>query len=365
MGGITQACIKRMGSRPPAAEDNIPNFIGGRFDENAPFAAYPEQPAMAYDFGKGAYESNSFFGCENGAKPSLDTLLVTPLIEKGLRLHDLHEAVDFGKTRDGHWRVTLLDHRNDSYRQLVAPRLVVAAGTLNTLRLLFAVRERGNIGPLTALGLNFGGNGDSLSYWALKELETDYSLGTPCHGRFVIRGKKDCPNLTSYGISGIDHLLLPKRARTWLKHGVLLVGMGADEANGQANWRRGRLHLTYNAQANPILAELQATFDEVTELSGKKVYYLPRFTMTVHPLGGARVDDDSRRGVVNGHGEVHDAPGLYVADAAAFPAAPGAPPINEHRNLGDTRGQRDCNHRLIIDRTLATGKAPTTGGLGH
>lgn len=326
MSTITAECIKRMGSRPPQAEDHIPNFIGTRFDARSPFAAHPEQPAMGYNLEHGPFQSNSFFGCETGGKVTLDTHLIVPLIQKGLAFYDLHEAVDITRTKHNHWRVTMLDRRTDGYRQLEAPRLILAAGTLNTLRLLFAARERRNVGALPALGLNFGGNGDSLSYWALQELGTDYSMGTPCHGRFVIRGKDDCPNLTSYGISGVDHLLLPENAREWLKHGVLLVGMGADEANGQVTWRKGRLRITYSAQANPVLSSMQHVFDEITALSGKKVYYLPRLTLTVHPLGGARVDDDQRRGIVNGHGEVHHHPGLYVADASAFPAAPGSPP---------------------------------------
>lgn len=326
MSKITAACIQRMGARAPTAADDIPNFIGTRFADDAPFAAHPEQPAMAYNLEQGPFQSNSFFGCENGAKATLDTHLIAPLIEQGLQFYDLHEAVDFSRTADNRWRVTLLDHRSNSYRQLEAPRLIMGAGTLNTLRLLFAARQRGNVDALSALGLNFGGNGDSLAYWALKDRNTDYSTGTPCHGRFVIRDQQDCPNLTTYGLSGVDHLLLPNNARQWLKHGVLLVGMGADEANGQVIWRKGRLRITYSTQANPVLSDLHKTFDEIADLSGKKVYYLPRLPLTVHPLGGARVHDDPRRGVINGHGEVHDHPGLFVADASALPAAPGAPP---------------------------------------
>lgn len=327
MQQITAACIDRMGARAPTLADQIPNFIGQRFADDAPFAAHPDQPAMSYNLAQGSFRSNSFFGCESSDKKTLDVHILLPLIARGLQLFDQHEVVTFECTAQGHWRVTLLDRRSDSYRQLQAPRLILAAGTLNTLRLLFGARAAGAIGALPALGLGFGGNGDSLAYWALKDVNADYSIGTPCHGRFVIRGREtDCPDLTSYGISGVDHLLLPQRARQWLKQGVLVVGMGADEANGQVTWRNNRLRITYSAQANPILGKLHQTFDDIAKLSGKKVYHLPRLTLTVHPLGGARVDDNPRRGVVDGCGQVHQHPGLYVADGSALPAAPGAPP---------------------------------------
>lgn len=326
MDAIADRCIARMGARVPSAQDNIPNFIGNRFGEDSPFEAHPEQPAMAYNLDTGPFENGSFFGCENGAKVTLDTLLLAPAMRRGMRLYDLHEVVDFHRDGTGHWTVTLLDRRDYSYRQLSAPKLILAAGTVNTLRLLFSVRDRGALGGMPALGLGFGGNGDTLAYWLLNDRRTDYSTGSPCHGRFNVRGKQDGPNLTSYGISGVDQLLLPRDLREWLKHGVLVVGMGADEANGQVTWRKGRMRFTYSAAANPTLAATHNALDEVTEASGKRVFYFSQLTLTVHPLGGARVHGDRRRGVVNGYGEVHDMPGLYVADAAAFPAAPGAPP---------------------------------------
>ena len=43
-------------------------------------------------------------------------------------------------------------------------------------------------------------------------------------------------------------------------------------------------------------------------------------------MGGARLGASIENGVVGANGEVFDHPGLYVADAAALPAAPGGPP---------------------------------------
>lgn len=43
-------------------------------------------------------------------------------------------------------------------------------------------------------------------------------------------------------------------------------------------------------------------------------------------MGGARISDDPATGVVNGWGEAHGHPGLYVADASVFPQPLGLPP---------------------------------------
>ena len=43
-------------------------------------------------------------------------------------------------------------------------------------------------------------------------------------------------------------------------------------------------------------------------------------------MGGCRIGDDMTAGVVNGDGQVHDHPGLYIADASVFPQPVGVPP---------------------------------------
>lgn len=52
-----------------------------------------------------------------------------------------------------------------------------------------------------------------------------------------------------------------------------------------------------------------------------------RVATTVHPLGGAPISDDPGKGLVDGAGQLHEHPGLYVADATALPRSPGMPPF--------------------------------------
>lgn len=327
MAPLYDEAIARMGARAPQPGQQIPNFTGERF-ANDPLlhgSVSVPQPDMGFRFDKGSFSSNSFLGSADGSKVTLDELLVAPAMQQGLQVLDLHEAVDVGRSARG-WRVTLRDHHTGSYRHLDAPRLLLAAGTLNTLRLLFAARERGNLTGMPALGHGFGGNGDVIGYWACNHEGADYSLGPPCHGRFALPGQDQDTMLTSLGISGIDDLPLPGMLRRRLKRDLLLVAMGADEANGIASWHKGRLRLSYNADANPVLGRIADTLTRLTRETGRPVFFPRQTPVTVHPLGGARVNANPRHGVLNGHGEVHGLPGLHVVDGSALPGAPGTPP---------------------------------------
>ena len=327
MAARCDAVIARMGARPSRASDHIPNFFGDIFANDPSFTADVPQPAMGFRFEPASYRSNnSFLGSVDGSKVTLDALLVAPAMQRGLVVLDLHEAVGLGRTGKGQWWVALRDHRSGDYRHLVAPRLLLAAGTLNTLRLLFANRARGALGAMPALGLGFGGNGDSFALWSRNDAHADYSLGAPCHGRFALRGEEDGPELLFAGFNGIDDLPLPRALRARLKRDLIVLGVEVEEAGGMATWRDGRLRFHYDRSANPWLARLESTFARIAKRSGRPVYSLKKFPTTVHPIGGARVDDNPARGIVNGRGEAHGLPGLFVVDAAALPGPLGSAP---------------------------------------
>lgn len=322
-----ETALKLMNARTPSEEMNIPNFTGTRFENHPELSGSPsaEQPAMGFRFDNNSYRSNSFLGSPDGSKVTLDELLLVPAMHKGLQVLDLHEAVDIGRSTTG-WRVTLRDQRNGNYRHLAAPRLLLAAGTLNTLRLLFAARARGSLNGMPALGKGFGGNGDVIGYWACQDKGADYSKGPPCHGSFIVPGMSPETMLTSLGISGVDDLPLPRILKQRLKQDVLLVAMGTDAANGIAKWENGRLRLHYDVKTNPVLASIAGTLDRLSHLSGRPVYFPRHLPVTVHPLGGARVDARPLFGVINGLGEIHGHSGLHITDGSALPGAPGTPP---------------------------------------
>jgi cholesterol oxidase len=105
----------------------------------------------------------------------------------------------------------------------------------------------------------------------------------------------------------------------------LFAGMGADAQDGTVSLDKGKLKIDYNPDNSEIFAQTAEVMDEISEKTGRKIYYLNRPT-TVHPTGGACIGRSEQEGVVNADGEVFGHPGLYVADAAALPKPPGGPP---------------------------------------
>lgn len=314
--------LERMGSR--TVEDSgckVPNYL----PEDAGRPGWMNtsgvtQPPLGINFDTGQLANNSFFGSADNNKVTLDERLLLPLLGQGLAVRARHEVLDLARTASG-FRLVVMDHGKGTRRIMLARHVLLAAGTLNTLRLLFASRARGSLAGMPALGLGIGGNGDVPAWWSEADRGQDFRTGTPSHGRFTIEGHTDCPDLTRYGING-----LPGVFRPWLRKQLVLVGMGADQANGQAIWRHGRLSLTYSRAANPILDRIYRAFDEISQRSGRRVRYLANRPVTVHPLGGARLGPDPATSVVSHTGEVHDIPGLFICDASALPAAPGSPP---------------------------------------
>ena len=320
-----------MGAKPPAPEERIPNFTGDQFAGSPHFVADAsvKQPAMGIrrDDSLLPFQNTSFFGSPTGAKTTLDTALIAPAMERGLEVLALHECLALHR-REGSqdFRVDAFDHGRNRYCFFTAKQVVMAAGTLNTLKLLFRSRDLGGLHGMPALGSGFGGNGDFPALWQRDVGGADMSLGTPCHGRFALKDYPDCPNLTSYGLNGIDQIPMPAWLKRRLRKLSFVVSMGADEANGHISWHKGRLRLHYIRYTNPIIRRITDAFDEIARRSGFPVRYTSEYLMTVHPLGGARCGRDLESSVVNLKGEIHDNPGIYVVDASALPAAPGAPP---------------------------------------
>jgi len=327
--------IDMMGGKPPAPGYRLPNATFARYKDSSEFTADSdlEQPVMAVrmEGNQEDYKSNSFLGSRNGAKTTVDRLLLLPALEKGLTIAAQHECLAIFKQTSGDYLLEVLDHKRKRRSFIKAGKVVLSAGTLNTIKLLFQSREIGGLSGMPALGVGFGGNGDMPAYWAVNDAGADYTMGIPCHGRFALRDPETGkampgPNLTSYGFNGIADIPIPDSIRSRLKRNLLVVAMGADKADGVLEWNKGKLRSKYIQQNSSILSQIYSTLDEIARRSKKAIYYTKKWLITVHPLGGARLSGQRETGVVDAQGEVYGHPGLYVADAAALPAAPGAPP---------------------------------------
>jgi cholesterol oxidase len=318
---------QRFPSRPIEPADEVPNWPPVHPEDLAFFDTEGvEQPPIGFRYELHSHRNSVFTGSADGAKRTVDAELLVPALDRGLTVRPLQEVVHIAADGRG-YRLRVRDHESRSYRYLRCTRVVLAAGALNTLRLLMGSRAAGGLSGMPALGEGMGGNGDVLGWWAQHRDGVDYTQGAPSHGRIRLRGMDRDPFMMRCGVNGVDDIPLPAQIRDYLRHNALLVGMGVDRGVATAQWRSGRLRIRYDHRADPVLREIADAFDGLGRDSGHRVWQLPRGRgFTVHLHGGARTGAGPETSVVDWRGEVHDHPGLYVADAAALPEAVGTPP---------------------------------------
>ncbi len=351
MAAHSAAFLARMGSSQPAPHNRPPHRTMERYHNDPNFAPavpkvevrtgflLPDDPAhpkrtvteAGVDRWQADYTSgdHGFLGAPSGAKATLDVCYLAPAMRKGLTVRDLCEVLAIARAseRGGRYRVDFIDHGRGVKESLGAERVVVAAGTMNTLRLLLASRDRtGGLTGMPNLGKRFGANGDMRGFWDLNEAGTDYTSGLPSKGGIVLRNAPEPRSpIGQNNLPSIDSYPIPKKWRERLKRGLVVSSMGIDAMDGVVSLKDGKLAIDFHPENSPVFARIYDTMQDMARLSGRKVYVGKR-PSTVHPMGGACVGRLEEGGVVDAGGEVHGAPGLFVADSAALPAPVGAPP---------------------------------------
>jgi len=338
----------KFASRKKTPEDKVPNTTAELFgdselfsdknnhDEPANGIQFPETPGQpkivnteaGVQRWESSYDDDSFLGSPSGAKSSLDFIYLAEAIKDGLVVKDLCQVTSINRIENGEgtlYCIKVMDLANAIEREFHSRKVILAAGALNTNKLLFHSRDvaKGLTG-MPQLGKNIGTNGDHGGYWALQDEGKDYSKGLPIHGPIGIKGEEDTYTITC-GIPGLQHVPLPASMKTKLSQGVILAGMGQDACDGVASYKRGRLNIDYDASNSKIFDDINRCMDIAEQQSAKKIYRLP-INFTVHTCGGAHLGSSIESGVINAQGEVFDNPGLYVTDGAALPASPGGPP---------------------------------------
>jgi cholesterol oxidase len=269
-------------------------------------------------------------GCTERAKTTLDLTYVPIALRHGAELRPLCEVVAIGR-EDGRYRVRYRDHRTGAQQQVDAPRLVLAAGSLNTIRLLFQARDRHGALPYLppALGRHFSPNGDLLAIAADTQTVTDVGRGAALNAfvrraRFIV-GEVGLP---------LAAMPLPRSLKRRLGRAALLLAMGRDASTGEITFDGSALRTSAGRDVDPALFDdIEHAIEVVSRPYGARRLYLnvpsgrgaPRVG-TVHPLGGASIGKTPDDGVVDHTGEVFGNPGLFIADGALYPRSPGIPP---------------------------------------
>ncbi len=276
-----------------------------------------------------AFDGDGFMGSRGGAKASVDFIYLAPVLDKGATVRDMCEVTritrDPAAVADG-YAVHFVSLRDRKKEVACAKRVVLAAGTMSTLRLLFAGSggEPGSLNPMPSLGHRFGGNGDLIGAWFKPSVRSPMFESAPVLGRFKVDGQ-DTPFLGMWSLAGIEKVpLLPGWKKKLVKT-VPLIGMGADTGKVTVRFEKGRLKVDYDPNQQPIFERIRAAFLALGTQTGLKTWAIKK-PITVHAWGGARIGAGPESGVVDHKGEVYGNPGLFVADAAALPAAVGMPP---------------------------------------
>ena len=345
-------------------------------------------------------------GCNSGSKNTLDYNFLTTAARAGAELRDRCEVREI-QPADGGFEVRYIRHEPDNegapinlaalpVHRLRCRVLVLSAGTFGTSYLL--LRNQRHFPALSpALGSRFSSNGDllGLTHGSPDDLQPslgpvitstmrmpDAADGGEGRGFYLQDGGypgfadwlletatlagpagraarssavRALQKLTGHPRSEIGAQVAALIGTGRLSSGVLpMLGMGREIPNGRLRLSRGYLEVDWrDAMSRDYFKRVEATMAAVAgELGGQFTVnpgrYLHR-VIAAHPLGGAPMATDRRRGVVDDHGEAFGHPGLFVADGSVLPGPVGPNPSLTIAALADRFSGR------ILERLSAGG----------
>lgn len=275
-----------------------------------------------------AFDGDSFLGSRQGAKASVDFVYLAPVLDKGVAVRDLCQVLKISRVKAGDgsaYKVHYKDLRTGFTSQVQAAQVVLAAGTMNTVSLLFTSQQASDgLVPMPSLGRNFGANSDLMGAWIRPGHPASSFKSPPSLGEFKVLGH-EAATLGAGGLPGIDTLPLPAFLKRKLEKVFFVFGFGADSSKNSLQFKGGKIMAKYDQRGEPVYATIRAAMRKLHMESGDRTLML-RTPLTVHQWGGASLGSDASQGVVNHRGEVYGNPGLFIADGSALPAALGTPP---------------------------------------
>jgi cholesterol oxidase len=274
------------------------------------------------------YKNDFLVGAEDGSKTSMDVTYIPLALRNGAELRPLSEVENIESTKKG-YRVHYHDHRTGEKRSEEAPRLVIAAGCLNTLRLLFLARDRYKTLPNLSnrLGQNFSPNGDMAMLLFRTRVLEDSSYGTSFNAYTRIRKNGDYRFLVGEVGLPVHALPLPWPFTAWLRKSTYLFSMGRDASKGEIGFDGNGLTTSLDREMDgKIYDEMEESMIQIAKHYKPKRINRREGLFSVHPMGGCSIGNTAANSVTNHQGEVFGYPGLYIADGSLYPKAPGIAP---------------------------------------
>lgn len=267
--------------------------------------------APSYTNGSGA------MGVNNGGKHSVDVTYLDAAIATGnAEVRTLHDVRSIARAAGGRWLVRV-DRTDETgavleHIEMTTGALVLAAGTMNTTKLLVEARGRGDIDSLPdAVGTGWGTNGDRIYAW------TDLVDGFgPVQGGPVVYGSKDWNDPAT--ANTVIQASIPPIPLA-VNNVTMMVGFGVSPVRGHFRYDEGsgtaRLH--WPANGDKVVHErIARRVHRISGLTGPVIDTHLIVPSTWHPLGGAPMGS-----ACDLDGRVLDNPGLYVLDGALIPGS--------------------------------------------
>lgn len=315
-------------------------------------------------------------GCRWGAKNTLVKNYLYLAESAGAQVHPMTTVTSFEQGGDGLWRVQTVRTglRARRHRKTFTARyLILAAGTYNTQRLLFKMRDKGKLSKLSdKLGVLTRTNSESIVGAATLKVNPDLDLThgvaitssihptADTHVEPVRYGKgsnamgllqtlmtdgtgpqgTDTPrwrqllNQAGEDPRNILRLLNPKG---WSERTVIALVMQHLDNSITTFTKRGRLGFRrYTSKqghgepnpswipvGNEVTRRIAAKIDGVAGGTWGELFNIP---LTAHFLGGAAIGDSPEHGVIDPYQRVYGYPTLAVMDGAAVSANLGVNP---------------------------------------
>ena len=312
---------------------------------------------------------NCDIGCDVRAKNTLDVNYVPRAERHGADVRPLHVVRSIEPTGGG-YRVAF-DRIEDGQLirgEEVAPRVIVAAGSLGSTELLLRCRDEYGMLPALSpvLGSHWSPNANflSLGNYSAESGRVKQSTGVPISSvldfmdgsfrdeRFVVE-EDGFPNVILNALKAyLDNELVTSTGAALLEglehhvHGDYLLsdlmvwlGAGMDAADGRFSLKphgvlAGHFDLELDwdaARSKGVLDAMAEMHKELTRATGGRWFTPPTWSifknlLTLHPLGGCKMGVSVDDGVVDHLGQVFGYPNLFVADGAIVPTSTGRNP---------------------------------------
>ena len=284
-------------------------------DWNFALAELRGEMRPSYTNGDGA------MGVNNGGKHSIDVTYLAQAEQTGLvSVAPLHNVTGVRRTDAGRWEISV-DHTDVNGRLIeqkliTAKSLIMAAGSLNTTKLLVQAAGRGDIPDMPdGLGQGWGTNADRIYVW--ENFADDFGR---VQGGPVVYGSKEWedPKLANT----IIQASLPPLGAVPNNHMTMLVGFGVSDARGHFSYDAARDRAVLKWPKNGDAAVHARIHQRVKKVAGSWSALIDTNAIaptTWHALGGACMGS-----VCDLDGRVEGQRGLYVLDGALIPGTTAA-----------------------------------------